>query len=311
MVKVLEGIASDQGYRGFMKWVKYADKLDNCGYLVSVKACSGCQYLGGFSSARSCGFKLCMFHQKRASAEKRVKIKTAIGLMKKPRFVTFTVKHGRNDRLHGTLEKLNKGWEKLLRRKAWRAKAGNGIASLETGWHWDNGWHPHLHVIFDGEYFPQKELRALWHEVTGDSYVVDVRAVDKGVINEMSKYLAKPSSFLYEFDRVGKQYFLQKDGKGEPVKLPFDVQKALVKEFMETMHRRRTLKVFGSKEWKQKLSALLKEDAEGEPEEEKCPNCQIEMFLRVIMPIKEAVALYKAQEELELEIRGPPGQKAA
>ena len=306
--KVLEAIAADLE-RGSVRWQKYADRVRGCGRYVLVKTCQCCQYMGSFHGSRECGFKLCMFYQQKASSKKRRKIEKLVGVMKKPRFATFTVKHGREDSLQATLGKLNKGWQKLLRRKEWKHHVDGGVSSLEVTWHQDNGWHPHLHVVFDGVYFPQKKLRALWHEVTGDSYVVDVRAVDEGVISEMSKYLSKPSSLLYEFERHGKQYLMKTDDQGEPVPLPFETQKGITKEFIETMHRRRTLKVFGN--LKGKLKELEELEELEEPEEEQCPNCQIDIFLQVVMPIDRALDLYKAQEQLELEIRGPPGGKAA
>jgi hypothetical protein len=42
----------------------------------------------------------------------------------------------------------------------------------ETG-----AWHPHLHVLFEGNYLPHAVARDAWHSVTGDSYIVDVRAI--------------------------------------------------------------------------------------------------------------------------------------
>jgi len=39
------------------------------------------------------------------------------------------------------------------------------------------GWHLHLHVLFDGFFIDQKALARAWLDITGDSFVVDIRKV--------------------------------------------------------------------------------------------------------------------------------------
>lgn len=54
-------------------------------------------------------------------------------------------------------------------------------------------WHVHAHLIVEGQFLPQHELKALWHHVTGDSDVVDVRELSgvDDVAAEIAKYTAK------------------------------------------------------------------------------------------------------------------------
>lgn len=54
-------------------------------------------------------------------------------------------------------------------------------------------WHIHAHLIVEGSYLPQDELASLWKTATGDSEIVDVRAlsgVDEAAA-ELSKYASK------------------------------------------------------------------------------------------------------------------------
>lgn len=70
-----------------------------------------------------------------------------------------------------------------------------GIAFVEVKA--TNGWHPHLHLLTAGYYFPHEELRRAWLRVTGDSSVVDIRAM-KGpneVVRYVVKYAGKPLSY--------------------------------------------------------------------------------------------------------------------
>jgi hypothetical protein len=53
-----------------------------------------------------------------------------------------------------------------------------GIAFLEITRNEISGfWHPHLHVICEGKFIPQAWVRDRWLEITGDSYIVDVRLI--------------------------------------------------------------------------------------------------------------------------------------
>lgn len=54
-------------------------------------------------------------------------------------------------------------------------------------------WHPHLHVIVEGDFFPVEELKALWADVTGDSSVVWIKPLtdDTHAAHEAAKYASK------------------------------------------------------------------------------------------------------------------------
>lgn len=57
-------------------------------------------------------------------------------------------------------------------------------------------WHPHLHVIFEGGFLPHELAKQTWLHVTGDSYVVDVRALHNShaAASYVAKYAAKAVS---------------------------------------------------------------------------------------------------------------------
>ncbi|MBD3309519.1 hypothetical protein GF348_24280 [candidate division KSB3 bacterium] len=93
------------------------------------------------------------------------------------RFVTLTLR-GSSAALATCLDRLYDSWTKLRNRKAWRERVEGGIAFLEiTRSDKTGAWHPHLHILCEGQYLPHDLLSKLWHEVTGDSYIVDVRAI--------------------------------------------------------------------------------------------------------------------------------------
>jgi hypothetical protein len=110
------------------------------------------------------------------------------------RFTTLTIAHT-EDPLPDQLRKLLTCWKRLKKTKAWRTQAG-GAYFLECKIGDDGLWHPHLHVVSEGYFLPMRELSGLWSQLTGGSYVVDVRAVHNldDVCFELTKYVTKGTS---------------------------------------------------------------------------------------------------------------------
>lgn len=54
-------------------------------------------------------------------------------------------------------------------------------------------WHPHLHVICAGKYVPHPVAKRIWHNVTGDSFIVDLKPIrnPKIAASYVTKYAAK------------------------------------------------------------------------------------------------------------------------
>ena len=77
------------------------------------------------------------------------------------------------------------------------------------------GWHVHVHVLADADFIPQGELSRIWHEITGDSFIVDVRAVDSPgeALRYLLKYLTK-DPFIQKGDQARGEVDVQ-DGNAE------------------------------------------------------------------------------------------------
>ena len=291
------------------QWQKLRTRIEDCAQFLTVHRCTGCGYASRWGGYRECGVKVCPFAQKKRSENQHRKIQLLMGAMKEPRFLTLTVKHAAEDPLRETLAKLKGAWAKLRRRRAFGSRVRGGVSTLEIQWHETNGWHPHLHVIYDGEFIDQTELAALWLDVTGDSFIVDVRAVDSKAVSEVSKYLAKPDTFLYQRERVGGEYVVVRDDQGKPVPLPVPTQTALIYEFLTATKGLRTMSTFGDLHGQ---LADLEAEAEALAEPQVCPSCEaIDTLEPEQMPVAAALALFDQQEALELRIRGPPGSRAA
>lgn len=101
-----------------------------------------------------------------------------------PALVTLTVKNGYD--LAERFDHLKNGLKRLTGRRRDYLKKGRGFSefskidgamfSYEMTYSDEKGWHPHVHMIcLLNDYIDVKALSKLWLEVTGDSFIVDVR----------------------------------------------------------------------------------------------------------------------------------------
>lgn len=112
------------------------------------------------------------------------------------RFITLTLRSD-DEPLAALLKRLYTSFAKLRRSVLWSHTIRGGAAFLELKYgHANSRWHPHLHIIADGKFLPQKALSATWLKITGDSYIVDVRLIQghEDTIRYVTKYASKPLS---------------------------------------------------------------------------------------------------------------------
>lgn len=127
----------------------------------------------------------------------------------RPFLVTLTVKNGPDlDERYRHLSHSQRAYHK--RRKGTRQKGEIRKASSAV-WSYEltnrgKGWHPHSHAIWLCEETPDPfKLSEEWRELTGDSYIVDVRPLDMtdpvGAFAEVFKYAIKFAD-LADSDRL-------------------------------------------------------------------------------------------------------------
>jgi len=110
------------------------------------------------------------------------------------RLLTLTLRSSPTDRLETLLLRLTAAFKTLRRTLAWKTRVSGGVAFIELTWNPAGGWHPHLHCLAQGRFFPHHLLKDLWLRCTGDSKIVDVRAVtrQRDALAYCTKYLTKP-----------------------------------------------------------------------------------------------------------------------
>jgi hypothetical protein len=114
------------------------------------------------------------------------------------RFITLTLATDPSKSLSEQLTRLVACFRKLRSRPVWRRTQQGGVAFIEVKRNLEAGtWHPHLHVIAQGRFMPQKSLSQAWRQVTGDSYICDIRYVKSSshVARYVTTYASKPFDF--------------------------------------------------------------------------------------------------------------------
>lgn len=109
------------------------------------------------------------------------------------RFMTLTLR-STDSPLTDVLTRLYKCFARLRRDKAIQGCMTGGMYFLEiTLGSQTEQWHPHLHILYEGTYIPLKVLTDTWHVVTGDSFIVDIRALkdSRSAAGYVAKYASK------------------------------------------------------------------------------------------------------------------------
>jgi len=118
----------------------------------------------------------------------------AYTVAKRIRFVTLTIRHS-DLPLSDQLDFLIKSFRALRHTPFWKSRVTGGVSFLEVKSSEDGRfWHPHIHVLAEGQYIEQKILSHTWHTITRTSFIVDVRE-PRGrddVVHYVTKYAAKP-----------------------------------------------------------------------------------------------------------------------
>lgn len=145
-----------------------------------------------------CRDRLCPTCQQQRGREVSQRIGAIAESMDQVRFLTLTVKHSAAP-LAEQLGDLYAAFKLLRRRPEWKAHVRGGVAVCEVKLGRDGeSWHPHLHVLIDGTYFPHATIKRVWAEITGDSSIVHIKAMHsrQAAAKYVGTYVAKPADVL-------------------------------------------------------------------------------------------------------------------
>lgn len=130
------------------------------------------------------------------------------------KLLTFTLAHKARP-LRPNLDRLTAAFRELRRLAFWKRNVHAAAWIIEVKVGKDRLWHPHLHVLVDAPFIEQRVLSAAWLACTGDSYIVDIRAMSASAASAyVAKYVSKPldQTILDDPDRL-EEYMLAVRGK--------------------------------------------------------------------------------------------------
>lgn len=125
---------------------------------------------------------------------------TALERMNSPRFLTLTLASS-DEPLRDQIRRLTASFKRLRRGRPWNRHVSGGAYTIEATFnHSTRQWHPHLHALIDGRYWPQSSIADAWQAATGDSRIVDIRLVKDR--QKQARYLASYAAKSSDIERL-------------------------------------------------------------------------------------------------------------
>ncbi len=215
LAKFKENYPNDLPSEETTKALKSAQKLQGCGNFLLFKnyytidqtklakfhVCNQhllCPFCAGIRAS-----KAIQKYSERVDEVLKQKRKLKVALL------TLTVKNGHD--LQERSSHLITSLRTLIKRRQDYKKKGRGfnefckidgaMYSYENTYNEQTGeWHPHVHMlVLLNDWIDQEQLSETWHEITGDSFVVDVRRVKKSKEFGYAKAAAEVCKYALKF----------------------------------------------------------------------------------------------------------------
>jgi hypothetical protein len=193
-----------------------------------------------------CRDRLCPTCMRRRAFKVRQRLCSLVSSMNAPRFLTLTERDN-SDPLSVRMDRITAAVRKLRHTKEWKRHVVGGVMVWETTRNEKAGtWHPHVHLIIDGEFWSHSSLLSAWKAALGSDGTARIEACHDR--NKSARYLAK---------------YLAKDSElaAWPAKT--------IEEFATAMHRRRLVATFG------RMHKLNVDLCDGEKEKPKLPRASL------------------------------------
>lgn len=112
-----------------------------------------------------------------------------------PKMLTFTLEHC-DDPIQLQIKRLYKSFRKIRGRQFFKAAVTGGVWFFQLKFNHQTGqWHPHIHCLIAGGWISQGEISRHWHQITGDSFVIDIRPIKdvESASTEVARYATSPA----------------------------------------------------------------------------------------------------------------------
>jgi hypothetical protein len=151
------------------------------------------------TSITRCGVRLCPWCTRHRTAEATRQILAAMATMLHPRVIVLTLRSVCGP-LSPQLDHLRRAFRRLRSYKKWKDLVTAGIYAIEVTFNTvTKRWHPHVHMIVDGQYFPKFLLTNLWRKASEGSeitWIQDVTNPNEDAL-ELAAYIGKPPAVAH------------------------------------------------------------------------------------------------------------------
>jgi len=166
---------------------KHAKRLNMCGSSAMFLRHRETGEVKVGSSA--CHLRYCPICAARRAAEVSGRIFEWLQHQENPRLITLTIRHSHR-RLADQITDLLTFWRRLYKSDNWAKWVRAGVWVLQVTYNRKRcEWHPHLHVLTVGKYYPHQQLQRDWKRASGGSTIVDIRGI--GQPKEAAKYVGR------------------------------------------------------------------------------------------------------------------------
>ena len=194
----------------------------------------------------SCGCRLCPHDQRRRSMTLVHRFEPFLAGRGSLRYIVFAERNCVD--LREGIRSLFAAWDRVRRGSFWKNLVTGAIVALEITYNREQKtFHPHLNVLFEGEFIPFADLNAVWVEATrGNGHTSHIQKADPGTTAELLKYVTKVSDLI-----------------GQP---------AAVDHFLTATERRRFVRTYG---------VFFRIPVSEDQNERCCPDCKTSRVLRM------------------------------
>ena len=168
-------------------------RIDSCGQAAAWFRDS----LGFLRTSHArCRHRLCPICGRIRANELGGKLRDVIQSWDSLRFITLTQKSEKLG-LKEQIKSLLGNFRRLRQHRDWKKHVRAAAYTIEITYNPSRDtWHPHLHVLADGEFWAQREISACWEKASRGSCIVDIRMPSdrKAAVGYIVAYVSKSQS---------------------------------------------------------------------------------------------------------------------
>lgn len=183
---------------------------------------------------KRCRDRLCPLCSARRAYEAGKRMTVAAESMKQARMLTLTAPHVQAP-LTDQLAALRRAFAKLRKSPAWTTSVLGGIYAIECTFNAERGeWHPHMHVLMDGEYMHWADVKEAWRQALNAS----------GGLWNLAKDAPLSVQIEFIYNRAAAAKYVAKY-----ITKPADLERwpqERITEFADAMHGGRLMHTFGN-----------------------------------------------------------------